>query len=262
MKPGINYCLITGASNGIGKALAEECTNRKMNLFLIDLPNTGLEEFAGLLATKNGNNVKCLSIDLTGFDAPKQVYDYAKTNSILVDLLINNAGVGGVGALVNQNPDEISTMIMLNIRATTLLTYYFLNDMRNLPTAHILNISSFAALAPVPYKCVYAATKSYILFFTRSLNFELKGTNVKVTSLHPTGVATNSRIKETLKKAGMMARISTLAPSSVAKYAIDGVLKGKKFITPGLATWLFYIIGSILPYGISTWLVGRVFRKH
>jgi uncharacterized protein len=262
MKPGNNYCLITGASNGIGKALAEECSNRKMNLFLVDLPNTRLEELAGSLAAKNGNDVKYFPIDLTGQDAPKQVYDFAKSNNMEVDFLINNAGVGGVGLMVNQNPDEINTMILLNIRATTLLTYYFLNDMKKMPKAHILNLSSFAAFAPVPYKCVYAATKSYILFFSRSLSFELKGTNVKVTSLHPTGVVTNSRIQETMKKAGMMARISTLMPSSVAKYAIDGVIKGKKFITPGFTTRLFYIIGSILPYGISTWLVGRVFRKH
>jgi uncharacterized protein len=257
-----NYCLITGASNGIGKALAEECTKREMNLFLVALPDSGLEEFSELLARGNGNDIKYLSIDLTEKEAPKTVYDYAKSKNLVVDFLINNAGVGGFGEVANQKPEEIDSMIMLNIRATTLLTYYFLNDLKKLAKAYILNVSSFAALVPIPNKCVYAATKSYILFFSRALNAELKGTGVKVTSLHPSGVATNSRIKKSLQKANMLARISTLSAKDVARVAIDGVIKGKKFITPGFATWLFYIIGSILPYGISTWIVGRVFRKN
>jgi hypothetical protein len=261
MKNKKNYCLITGASNGIGKSLAEECTKQKMNLFLVALPNSGLEELAEHLATKNGNDIKCFSVDLTGKNAPLQVYEYAVANNIVIDMLINNAGVGGFGEMVDQKPDEIDTMILLNIRATTLLTYYFLNDLKKLPKAHILNISSFAAFIPIPKKSIYAATKSYILFFSRSLSHELKGTNIRVSSIYPSGVATNSRVKKTLKSAPLMAQITTLDPDQVARIAIKGMLKGKKLITPGLVTWIFYILGSILPYGIILKIVGRVFRK-
>lgn len=261
MNPEKMYCLITGASNGIGKAMAEECTKRKMNLFLVALPDSGLEEFAGQLASQNVNDVKYLSIDLTEKDAPKQVYDFAKTNNLVVDMLVNNAGVGGLGYMVDQKAEEIDTMILLNVRATTLLTYYFLNDLKQLPKAYILNVSSFAAFLPIPKKCVYSATKAYILFFSRSLHAELKGTNVVVTSVHPNGVATNERIKRTMQNAHFLGKISSLSPEQAAIVSLDGALKGKKLIAPGAMTKTFYYVGSCLPYGIVNRIVGKVFSK-
>lgn len=255
------YCLITGASNGIGKALAEECTTRKMNLLLVALPGSGLEELSEHLSAINGNDVRSLSIDLTHEDAPLQVYEYARRHNLVVDKLINNAGIGGYGKLEDQDPAEIDKMILLNIRATTLLTYYFLKDLKELPEAYILNISSFVAYIPMPKKCVYAATKTFILYFSQSLQQELKGTGIRVSSLHPNGVRTNSRIQKTLQDAHMIAKITTLDPSQVAYKAIDGMLKHRKLINPGFFTWVFYILGSILPYGIITRIVGRIFRK-
>lgn len=257
-----NYCLITGASNGIGKALAEECTNRKMNLFLVALPDSGLEEFSEYLAKINGNDIRCLSIDLTEKDAPEQVYKYAKSNNLVIDKIINNAGIGGIGEMADQDAEEVDSMIMLNIRATTLITYYFLNDLKKLSKAYILNISSFGAFVPIPKKSIYAATKSYILFFSRSLNTELKGTNITVSSVHPSGVATNSRIKKSLQNANIVAKISTLDSSDVAKISINGMIKGKKLIIPGIATRFYYIVGSILPHGVIIRIVGKVFSKN
>ncbi len=255
------YCLITGASNGIGKALAEECTSRNMNLLLIALPDSGLEELSEHLSATNGNDIRSLSIDLTREDAPREVYEYTRIHNLVVDKLINNAGIGGFGKLEDQDPADIDKMILLNIRATTLLTYYFLNDLKKLPGAYILNISSFCAFIPLPMKCVYAATKTYILFFSRSLQQELKGTGVRVSSLHPNGVRTNSRIRKSLRDAHMIAKITTLDPSEVAYKAIDGMLKNRTLINPGFFTWFFYIFGSILPYGIINRIVGRIFRK-
>ncbi|NOY94897.1 MAG: SDR family NAD(P)-dependent oxidoreductase [Chlorobi bacterium] len=256
-----NYCLITGASKGIGKALAEECAKREINLFLVALPKSGLEETVTSLAEKNQIDIKFLSIDLTKKDAPKRVYDYAKSHNLKIDKLINNAGVGGYGEMEKQSPEEVDNIIMLNIRATTLLTYYFLSDLQKFPKAHILNISSFAAFIPFPNKSIYAATKTYILFFSRALNAELKGTSVKVTSVHPNGVKTNSRIKESLKNVSMIAKITTLEADTVARYAIEGMIKGKKLIVPGWATRFFYILGSIIPYGFIVRIVGWAFRK-
>ena len=160
-----------------------------------------------------------------------------------------------------QTSAEIDTMIMLNVRATTLLTYYFLNDFKKLPKAYILNISSFAAFIPLPKKSVYAATKSYILFFSRSLNSELRGTNVIVSSIHPNGVNTNARVRKSIRNAHAVAKITTLEASEVAKKAIDGIIDGKKIITPGFFTWFFYLVGSMLPYGIIIRIVNRIFQK-
>lgn len=255
------YCLITGASNGIGRAMAEECVKRGLNLFLVALPDSGLEKFAAELAALQTVDVKYLSIDLTEPSAPKKVYDFATENNLRVHMLINNAGVGGLGFMADQKEEEIDTMILLNVRATTLLTYYFLNDLKLLPKAYILNVSSFAAFMPVPKKCVYSATKAYILFFSRSLHAELKGTNVTVTSIHPNGVATNERIKRTMQNAPFLGKISALTPEQAAVASIEGALKGKKMIAPGAMTKAYYYIGSCLPYGLVNRIVGKVFSK-
>jgi hypothetical protein len=132
--------------------------------------------------------------------------------------------------------------------------------MKKLEKANILNISSFAAFVPLPNKSVYAATKTYLLFLTRALNRELKGTNVLVTSIHPSGVS-SERALLNIRKMSLMSRISTLTPEHVAKTAIRNMLAGNKFVVPGVVTKFYYFLGSCLPHGLMLRMAGRVFRK-
>ncbi len=254
------HTLITGASAGIGKQIAIECAKRGMNLFLVSLPDSGLEAIAGELREKYPVHIHTLSVDLTREQAPAEVHRFAVQNNIVVNILANNAGVGFNGKFENLSVDLIDKMILLNIRASTLLTFLFLPEMKKLEKAYILNISSFAALTPLPNKCVYAATKTYLLFFTQAINSELKGTNVRAISIHPSGVS-SERAVETIRKSSFIARISTLKPEEVAKIAMDNMLAGKKFIVPGLVTKMYYYLGSILPHFVVLNTVGRVFRR-
>lgn len=254
------YALITGASAGIGQQIAIECAKRSMNLFLVSLPGSGLEAFADELREKYPVNIQILSIDLARDQAPAEVHRFAVQNNIVVNILANNAGVGFNGKFENLSVDLIDKMILLNIRASTLLTFLFLPEMKKLEKAYILNISSFAALTPLPNKSVYAATKTYLLFFTQAINLELKGTNVRAISIHPSGVS-SERALENIRKSSFIARISTLKPEEVAKIAMDNMLAGKKFIVPGTVTKMYYFLGSIMPHFVVLKTVGRVFRR-
>jgi uncharacterized protein len=254
------YALITGCSAGLGKEFAIECAKRKLNLFLVALPDSDLEVLGNEIREQYHVDVHTMGIDLTLKDAPGEVFSYAMRNNIKVNILINNAGVGFNGKLENQSVDLIDKMILLNIRASTQLTFLFLPELKKAGRAWILNVSSFAGLSPVPFKCVYAATKTYLLFLTQALNEELKGTGVSVFSVHPSGIKTD-RALETIRRSSYIARLSSLQPDYVAKVALNSMFAGKTFLVPGFVTKLYYYVGMMLPYFIIIRAVGKVFRK-
>lgn len=254
------YTLITGSSAGTGKEIAIECAKRGFNLFLVSLPDTGLESFSEELRETFPVDVQYLSIDLRKRKSPQKVFDYTQQNQLTINILVNNAGLGFNGKLEDLSMNLIDTMILLNIRASTLLTFLFIPEMKKLNRAYILNISSFAGLTPLPYKSVYAATKTYLLFLTQALNMELNRTNISVTSVHPNGI-TSERAKEIVKKSGLLGRISALTPEQVAKIAIDNMLSGNKFVIPGVVNKFYYSVGTCLPHGIVLKLIGGIFKR-
>lgn len=255
------YTLITGASAGLGKQIALESAKQGFNLFLVSLPGTGLEDFSEELKKEFPVKITCLSIDLTKEKSPQKVYDFAVENKITVNMLINNAGLGFGGRLENLTSELIDTMVLLNVRASTLLIYLFLSEMKKLEKAYILNISSFGGLAPLPYKSVYAATKTYLLFFTQALHEELKDTNIFVSSIHPNGIKSERALPK-IKKSGFIARASALSTEYVARAAIKNLLAGNKFVIPGMINKIYYLIGIIIPHGLILKITGIVFRKN
>ncbi|HKI89570.1 MAG TPA: SDR family NAD(P)-dependent oxidoreductase, partial [Draconibacterium sp.] len=142
------YTLITGANAGIGKQIAFECAGKGFNLLLVSLPNTGLDKLAEEIKEKYQVEADYIDIDLTKIEAPQMVFDYTRNNNIKVNILVNNAGVGFNGKFENLTTDLVDQMILLNIRASTLLTFLFLPEMKKLAKAYILNISSFGAFVP------------------------------------------------------------------------------------------------------------------
>lgn len=263
MEPDANnsYTLITGASAGIGKQLAIEFAKRKNNLFLIALPDSGLETLSQEIKEEYDIEVKFLCLNLTSNNSPKKVYEYAAENNIRVDVLVNNAGIGFEGKFENMAPENIDLILLLNVRATTMLTYYFLPDLKKAGKAYILNISSFAGMAPIPYKSLYSASKGFIWYFSQALNEELKGTNINVLSVFPSGVK-SERTLEKIKKSSMLAKITSMYPAEVAELAVSSLYKGKKILIPGVFTKMYYVLGSILPHILVLKLSSFIFRKH
>lgn len=256
------FTLITGASSGIGKAFAEESARRKMNLLLVSLPDTGLEQLTADLAEKYKIKSFCLAIDLTRLDAPKAVYDFARNHDIKVNFLINNAGIGYSGGIESYDQKSIDDMIMLNIRALTLLTHFFIEDLKSFDRSHILNMGSFGSYLPIPFKSIYLASKSYVYYFSMALKSELDDTPVKVTVVVPAGVMTNRATLERIKKAGFFGKATALTAEEVAKIAIKGTLKGKRLIMPGHANKVIFTFMSVLPVRLANGLVKRFFKNN
>jgi short-subunit dehydrogenase len=205
------YCLVTGASRGLGLALAEECARLGLNLILVALPETGLPEVANNLANTYGIDVEQREIDLTEPDGPEALYRWVKEQRLAVHMLINNAGIGAHGPFSESALDHNRAMINLNITALVYLTQLFLPELKRQQRAYILNVASLAAFYAMPCKPVYAPTKAFVLNFSLALRAEMDGTAVKVSTLCPGGIMTNEECRK-LTAAQEMSNRDPVAP--------------------------------------------------
>jgi uncharacterized protein len=255
------YTLITGASRGIGKAIAFEMASRGHNLILNSLPDEDLHELSNELRTKYKVSVHTRETDLTEIDGPSRLFNEIKEEGLKVNILINNAGYGIEGPAEHVTLHDVDKIISLNIRALTILTTLFIPELKK-TDSYLLNISSMGAFVPTPYKSVYLASKCYIFYLTRSLEAELKGTSVKTCVIAPSGVRTNEKSIERIKLAGWVAQKSSLSPEEVARKGIRGMFSGKKVIIPGKFTRLIFRFSLLLPEGLILTVTRNMFRRE
>jgi short-subunit dehydrogenase len=259
------YTLITGASSGIGKALAIECAAKGMNLLLVALGGLQLDEVA--IYIKNNYKVKCdcLGIDLSSNCSSQEVYQWVKQNNYSVNTLINNVGIGSKGNFENLPPDFYATQINLNIVTTCLLTRLFIPDLKANAPSYIMNVGSMGGFFIIPDKTVYSATKAFVYSFSRSLQMELRDSGIGVSVLCPGGTDTNANTTAINADLKGFAKRSILTSEEVAKEAIPKMLKGHVVIIPGFLNKCYYTISQFVPEFVRNFFVKNAFKhvnKH
>ncbi len=254
------HALVTGASQGLGKALAEELARRGHNLLLAALPGTGLPELASSLEDRYNVSARFIETDLMRLEAPAELLQFARTNNIGVDVLVNNVGIGHGGAIGDYTDSAIGESVFLNMRCTTLMTNTFRDELCSRGRAWILNIGSFGGFMPIPYKSIYSATKSYIFNFSLAVREELRRHGVSVSVAMPGGIITNEKVRERVSKLGPLGKLNALEPDVAARYLIDSLFRGRSVIIPGLTMRIAYYIGCALPFRLLLALTGKIFR--
>lgn len=259
------YTLITGAGAGIGKALAMECASRKMNLLIVALPGSELENTVSEIRATY--NIACfgLGIDLSKPESFCKVYQWVKENRFSINILINNVGIGSKGEFQKTETMFYERQLQLNIHAATMLTRLLLEDLKANAPSHIMNTGSMGGFYMIPGKTVYAASKAYVYFFSRSLRLELKPHDVLVSVLCPGGTDSNEKTIAINKELKGMAKRSILMPEHVAKEAIDKMLKGRARIIPGFINKFYYHISRLVPEFIQQFFITKAFKhveKH
>jgi len=166
--------LITGASSGIGREFSYIHAEQGGDLVLVARSQKELEIIQQDIQSKHGVSVMIIVKDLTKQDAPQEIYDELKEKGIELDILINNAGFGGLGYFHERDWKQDESMIQLNILALTELCRLFLPDFIERNSGKILNVSSTASLVPGPLQAVYYATKAYVTSLSDALSQELK----------------------------------------------------------------------------------------
>jgi uncharacterized protein len=255
------YTLITGASEGLGKALAIECAKRNMNLILVALPGPELYSLANLIKGNYPVQVICIGKDLCRDESCTTLYEEVTALHLPVNMLINNAGIGSTVLFEEGSPGLYEKQIRLNVLATTLLTRLFLKTLQRNTHSYILNVGSMASFFYLPKKQVYGATKSFIYFFSKSLRKELRKSNVHVSVLCPGGMNTNLALTLMNKTGNCLSRLSVMNPEDVVPGAIDGLFGGKEVIIPGKLNKFFMLLDKILPQLIKKIITNQGMKK-
>lgn len=222
------YAVVTGASKGIGKELAIQLKQQGYSLVLIARPSAELNQ----LAEELGGDTLSFAIDLSDQGASQKVAEFCK--DLPISVLINNAGYGLWAPFESAELSGQLNMLQLNINAVVELTHYLLPQLKKQPS-YILTISSTAAYQAVPTLAIYAATKAFILSFSRALRLELMG-SVSVSCLSPgptnTGFAHRAGM-DSIAKLTELAEKFNMQPDEVARIGLAGMFQHKAEIIPG-----------------------------
>ena len=248
--------LITGASSGIGEALARRFARAGFNLVLVARSADKLAVLAASLARDHGVKAWVAPVDLAKPDAARQLAASMKRSRRPIDVLVNNAGVLEHGRFVDMPSTRHRELIDLNVTGLSEMLAQFVPAMVARGQGRVLNVASIAAFQPVPMLATYAATKAYVLSLTESLSEELQGTGVTITTLCPGITATSmlDRAKAGSAELGGLPDFVVGSADEVADEGFQACMKGDVIRVPGALNRAATLAGRATP----RWLLRRV----
>ncbi|SDT68381.1 hypothetical protein SAMN05216490_4901 [Mucilaginibacter mallensis] len=256
--------LITGASGGIGKAFAERLASEKHNLVLVARSEEKLKNLCERLCTTYKVSATYIIADLTQSGSDQVIANEVLKRNFKVDWLINNAGSGSGGDLLEYSLDYYQNMMNLNMTAMVALTYRFLPQMRAAKNGTIINVGSMASFNPIPYMNVYAASKGFVKYFTQALWEENRLFGVKVMLLCPgateTGFFDAASIGADRKSSFSTKNLET--SEQVVASAMKGLQQGKIITISGFQNKTGRFIISLLPERMGLKIFGNMMRKN
>jgi uncharacterized protein len=251
----IRYTLITGASYGIGLALAKEFAKFGHNLILISRQEKVLQKVAMELSESFSVQVQIIEQDLSIIESAKIVFNICEKNQWEVENLINNAGFGNYGFFAETDILTDINLISLNVITLTYLTKLFLPKMINNKKGKILNVASMASFLPGPFMNTYFASKSYVLSFSEALHEEVHSLGITVSCVCP-GPTESNFGKRANYKFSAHDKIKMTA-EYLAKITYRGFTKNKTLIIPGWNNKFIYYANLFVPRGLKAKLVKR-----
>ncbi len=254
--------LVTGASSGIGRELAEVLAGEGHDVVLVARRRDRLEELARDLAARHGVSSRAIAKDLEDPASPAEIFEELETEKIGVDILVNDAGLGLYGQFWEIDLARQLAMIGVNLVALTNLTGLFLPGMVSRRRGRIVNVSSTAAFQPGPYMAVYYATKAYVLSFSEALAEELAGTGVTVTALCPGPVLTEFQKAAGIEDTWLFRGPLVMDARSSARTGWAGAKRGKRVVIPGLGNKLLKELVRFSPRRLVTAAARRIQKKR
>ena len=247
------WALVTGASSGIGAALARELAKHGAKLILTARRRDRLETLAAELTAK-GTEVRIVTADLNDPAAPQKIYDVTEGAGLAVDILINNAGLGQYGAFCASPVEQELSQVRVNCEAMVRLSRLFLPRMVERRRGWVMVVASTASFQPLPYFATYAATKAFDRFFALGLAAEAARFGVKVTALCPG--PTESEFF-TISRAGAFRSRKVQPAEEVARMGVAALARGRRIIIPNFAGNALAFIVRFVPAGLITYFVEK-----
>ena len=254
-----HYCLVTGASSGIGREIARVLASEKRNLILVARDGARLEALATELRAR-AISVEVMAFDLSAQQAADTLVATIHERGLTVDVLVNNAGFGVFGRYDQTALDDEQQMVDLNVTALTRLTKLLLPAMRTRGAGRILNLASIAGFLPGPNMAVYYATKAYVLSYSQALTEELRATGITVTALCP-GLTESGFVDKAGMQSSVLVKGKRLPTSrEVAVFGVAAMHRGEAVAIHGWRNRLLATGLRLLPRSLVTRAVARLSR--
>lgn len=253
------WAVVTGASSGIGRDMAEQLGARGMNVAVVARREDRLNEVASAIANKHGVKTKVIALDLSKPGAAPALKEKLKADGIETEVLVNNAGFGIKGDFAKTPWPKLEEMLNLNLSNLTHLTHAFLEEMIPRRSGRILLVSSIGAYQPTPGYAAYAATKSYVLNFGEALSWELRDTGVTCTVLSPGGTRTEF-FEVAGQEENLLVGLVTMSSARVAELGLKGMFRGVPNVLPGWRNWWTAFSTRFVPRRLLTILADLIMR--
>lgn len=249
----MKYALVTGATSGIGIAISRVLARKGYGIVMAASSLKHLEEAEKSMERRFPEvNVYIIAEDLSIKGSAIRLYNKIKEKGITIDVLVNNAGYGLVGATEKIDLIKDENMLYLNMITPTILCKLFLKDMYKRKRGSILNVSSTGAFQPGPYTSTYFASKSYLYSYSLAIRYEAGKYGVRVCTLCPGTTRTKF-----FKKEGIKTPVWAMPAGKVAEYAIEGLEKNQAVVIPGKTNRIFCIV----PSGIKMAVIARMKKQ-
>jgi uncharacterized protein len=257
-----NTALVTGASSGIGAAIARELASRGYSLALVARREERLRSLAVDLTSEHGVAAETIACDLADGAERDRLDDELRTRGRSVEVLVNNAGFGRQADFATSPRERMVEMVRVNVEAVVDLTARFLGPMVERGRGSVINVASTAAFQPLPGSAVYAAGKSFVLSFSEAIRTELRGSGVTVTAVCPGPVRTE--FTEVAGVGGVEDRTPGavwMSAEDIARHAVDGAAHDRRVVVPGALNRATALAGQHSPRAIALPLISRFWRN-
>ena len=255
-------CLVTGASSGIGAAIARLLAGRGLGVTLVARREDKLRDLAAELASRFGVRAEVVAADLTVEASRASLRSEVEARGLGVNVLVNNAGLTTMGPVFRADPAEELAMVRTDVEAVVHLCCLFLPGMVERRSGAVLNVASTAAFQPLPGQAAYGASKAFVLSYTHALRGELRPTGVTATTLCPgpveTGFAEAAGMTDA-EAAESLPRVMWVPVEEVARRAVAGMDANKAVVIPGLPNRLTSAFAWLSPRGM---LVPMLAKRH
>ena len=253
--------VVTGASSGIGEAVARELAGRGHGVTLVARRAAPMEDLARDLRVF-GVRAEVLVADLSDRTARSELPGRIEALGLVPDILVNNAGLSTLGPVAKADPASEMNMVEVDVVAVVDLCTRFLGGMVDRRRGAVLNVASTAAFQPLPGQAGYGACKAFVLSYTRALRGELRGTPVTATVLCPGPVDTGfgeAAGFDKVEAESALPKFMWISPAQVAKAAVEGLARGRAVVIPGPANRVAAMAAQISPKDL---LVPMVASRH
>ena len=252
--------VITGASQGIGRALAEEFARGGHKLLLVARDEAKLAETARALSDAHSVEVNFAACDLSTAEGCAGVEEALRRFGLYADMLVNNAAIMAAGFFQDEDLPTLMRLVDLDVRAVVDLTRRFLPGMIARRSGGVLNVASMEGFMPVPYQATYAATNAFVLSFSRALAYETMYTGVRISALAPGPTATGLHAKAGAENSRYVMLLPVMASEDLARIAYRQFMRGKKVIVAGWFNRLSVFARRFAPDFALVPMMGWLFR--